>query len=119
MFTWDSMGSLWQQRPLSSWAAATAVVIAVGYYGDLLTMVCRNHPRGSNYRAAIDLEQCIACGICIEHCHVHAITEEKELDGFTYHWHQAKFDPVSNETLFYIHFKFDDGSRMDRAFFLE
>jgi len=35
-------------------------------------------PQRSNYRATIDLEQCIACGICTERCQVHAITEEKD-----------------------------------------
>ena len=32
-------------------------------------------PQRSNYRAVIDLDNCIACGSCIERCQVHAITE--------------------------------------------
>ena len=32
-------------------------------------------PQRSNYRAAIDLDMCIACGSCIERCQVNAITE--------------------------------------------
>lgn len=32
----------------------------------------------SNYRANLDLEQCNACGNCIERCQVHAITEDTD-----------------------------------------
>ena len=32
-------------------------------------------PQRSNYRAVIDLDNCIACGDCIERCQVDAITE--------------------------------------------
>ena len=32
----------------------------------------------SNYRATLDLEQCNACGNCIERCQVHAITEDTD-----------------------------------------
>jgi SAM-dependent methyltransferase len=42
--------------------------------------------------------------------------EESEQDGFTYVWHQARFNPISHETLCHIHFDFPDGSRMHRAF---
>jgi NAD-dependent dihydropyrimidine dehydrogenase PreA subunit len=31
----------------------------------------------SNYRAVIDPEACIACGLCIERCPVYAISEDK------------------------------------------
>jgi hypothetical protein len=44
------------------------------------------------------------------------ITEERELDGFSYIWEQAKFEPISNGLISYIHFGFPDGSRLDRAF---
>ncbi len=43
-------------------------------------------------------------------------TETKKLDGFRYHWQQVRFDPITNETLFHIHFRFPDGSMMKRAF---
>jgi len=35
-------------------------------------------PQRSNYRAVIDLENCIYCGICTERCQVHAITEDED-----------------------------------------
>jgi Pyruvate/2-oxoacid:ferredoxin oxidoreductase delta subunit len=35
-------------------------------------------PQRSNYRAAIDLDSCIACGDCIERCQVKAITEGED-----------------------------------------
>lgn len=42
--------------------------------------------------------------------------EEKELENATYIWEQAKFDPISQETLFYIHFEMDDGTSLRKAF---
>lgn len=45
-----------------------------------------------------------------------AVEEDRELKGYTYVWEQKRFDPITHETLCYIHFKFPDGSRIDRAF---
>lgn len=36
--------------------------------------------------------------------------------GFKYHWEQARFNPITADCSFYIHFKFPDGSKMKRAF---
>lgn len=36
--------------------------------------------------------------------------------GFTYVWDQERFDPVTNETLCHIHFRFRDGSWLRKAF---
>ncbi|MDD9890819.1 MAG: class I SAM-dependent methyltransferase [Gammaproteobacteria bacterium] len=36
--------------------------------------------------------------------------------GFKYHWEQAYFNPVNSDCIFYIHFKFADGSKMKKAF---
>lgn len=47
---------------------------------------------------------------------VDVVEEERELDGFTYVWEQKRFDAITHETLCYIHFKFPDGSRLERAF---
>ena len=44
------------------------------------------------------------------------IEERREVDDFTYVWEQASYDPISNETLCYIHFEFADGSKLERAF---
>ncbi len=44
------------------------------------------------------------------------IEEERELDGFTYIWEQAKYEPIRNGLICHIHFAFPDGSRLDRAF---
>ena len=35
---------------------------------------------------------------------------------FTYIWDQARFDPVTSQMLCHIHFAFEDGSRLNRAF---
>ena len=35
---------------------------------------------------------------------------------FEYQWEQKKFDPISHDVLFHIHFKFKDGSKMKKAF---
>ena len=44
--------------------------------------------------------------------------EETEIDDepATYIWEQHSFNPINNHMQCYIHFEFDDGSRLDRAF---
>lgn len=42
--------------------------------------------------------------------------EERELDGFTYIWQQAEYNPINHHTLCHIHFKFPDGSKIKKAF---
>ena len=44
------------------------------------------------------------------------IRERHRVDGFTYIWHQADFDPISSEMMCYIHFRFPDKSQMKKAF---
>jgi len=48
------------------------------------------------------------------------IEEEREIDengqAFTYIWEQERFNPVDNGLICSIHFEFDDGSRIERAF---
>ena len=44
------------------------------------------------------------------------LRERSELDGFTYIWDQASFDPINAEIRCHIHFSFPDGSRINRAF---
>ena len=48
------------------------------------------------------------------------IEEEREIeDGdatFTYTWEQEKYEPISGNLVCHIHFDFEDGSRMERAF---
>lgn len=36
--------------------------------------------------------------------------------GFKYEWEQARFDPITHDVLFHIHFAFKDGSRLNKAF---
>lgn len=45
-----------------------------------------------------------------------AVEEERECDGFTYHWEQERYNPITHEGVCHIHFSFPDGSRIDRAF---
>lgn len=45
--------------------------------------------------------------------------EETEHDDFTYVWDQAKFNPITHDAVFHIHFKFPDNSRIQRAFTYE
>ena len=43
--------------------------------------------------------------------------EERDIDeGFTYVWDQVAYWPATGEYKAYIHFRFDDGSEMKRAF---
>lgn len=44
------------------------------------------------------------------------IVEEREIDGFTYVWDQAKYEPITGGLICHIHFAFPDGSRLDQAF---
>ena len=48
------------------------------------------------------------------------ITEERSIDRpdgtFTYIWEQEAYDPISGRLRCNIHFAFEDGSRLDRAF---
>ncbi len=46
----------------------------------------------------------------------HASSEERDCDGFTYVWDQSVFEPISHHCVNYIHFEFEDGSRLQRAF---
>ncbi len=36
--------------------------------------------------------------------------------GFTYVWDQHKYNPITNDGLFHIHFRFKDGSAIEKAF---
>ena len=42
--------------------------------------------------------------------------EERDCEDFTYLWDQHSFDPINNHATNYIHFEFDDGSELRRAF---
>lgn len=42
--------------------------------------------------------------------------EDPELGRFTYLWEQALYDPVTGRLVCHIHFAFEDGSRLERAF---
>jgi len=42
--------------------------------------------------------------------------ERKEVEGFTYVWDQATFNPITHEALNHIHFEFPDGTKLRRAF---
>jgi SAM-dependent methyltransferase len=42
--------------------------------------------------------------------------EKTKLDGFTYVWDQARFEPVTGRIVCHIHFKFPDGSKIKNAF---
>lgn len=42
--------------------------------------------------------------------------EETEFDDFTYVWNNHKFDPITHRCTYFIHFRFPDGSKIDKAF---
>jgi len=44
------------------------------------------------------------------------IVEERECEGFTYVWEQAGFNPIDGTMDCFIHYRFPDKSRLDRAF---
>ncbi|HHJ13636.1 MAG TPA: class I SAM-dependent methyltransferase [Gammaproteobacteria bacterium] len=47
------------------------------------------------------------------------IEEKTRHKGFTYVWEQESYDPVTGHMVCNIHFTFNDGSRMERAFHYE
>jgi len=47
------------------------------------------------------------------------LEEPREQDGFTYVWDQDAYNPINGDIRCFIHFEFDDGSRLDRAFTYE
>lgn len=53
-------------------------------------------------------------------CHSEGHVEKRKIvkgkKGFSYHWEQAKINPVTLDCMHYIHFKFADGSKLNRAF---
>ena len=44
------------------------------------------------------------------------LEEERELDGFVYVWDQHSYDPITGEAQNFIHFRFPDGTEMNKAF---
>lgn len=44
------------------------------------------------------------------------IVDERKYDDFTYIWQQAKYNPITHDTLCHIHFRFPDRSKIDKAF---
>lgn len=44
------------------------------------------------------------------------LKEERECDGYTYIWEQASFNPINSQMQCYIHFRTDEGVKMDQAF---
>lgn len=44
------------------------------------------------------------------------IENESSLGKFTYTWEQGSFNPINHDLSCYIHFRFSDGSKLDRAF---
>ena len=47
------------------------------------------------------------------------MTEDRDLDGFTYTWDQNFFDPITGDVVNHIHFKFPDGTKIKKAFTYE
>lgn len=45
--------------------------------------------------------------------------EKRHCSGFEYVWDQQRFDPITHECVFHIHFGFADGSKLKRAFTYE
>ncbi|MEM6506340.1 MAG: class I SAM-dependent methyltransferase [Planctomycetota bacterium] len=56
---------------------------------------------------------------CYEEEHEDIRTIESDLKGFKkfkYIWEQKRFNPITADALFHIHFRFKDGSELDKAF---
>ena len=44
------------------------------------------------------------------------VTDKTRYSGYTYVWQQERFDPISNNALFHIHFRFHGGGGIEKAF---
>jgi SAM-dependent methyltransferase len=44
------------------------------------------------------------------------LRDKRKFKGFKYIWDQHRFDPITHHCTFFIHFRFDDGSELKRAF---
>jgi cyclopropane fatty-acyl-phospholipid synthase-like methyltransferase len=49
-------------------------------------------------------------------CQLENHTEKRKKKGFVYYWEQLRFDPITHDAVFAIHFKFPDGSKWNNAF---
>ena len=53
-------------------------------------------------------------------CYIEGQTDKRKIvkgkKGFSYHWEQASYNPVTADCSFYISFKFADGSKLKHAF---
>ena len=47
------------------------------------------------------------------------MTEDRDLDGFTYVWDQNYYNPINGDVVNHIHFKFPDGTKIKKAFTYE
>ncbi len=47
---------------------------------------------------------------------IQEMKEDTEYDDYTYVWDQHKYNPITGEGIYHIHFKFNDGSKIKRAF---
>lgn len=45
--------------------------------------------------------------------------EDRNLDGFTYIWDQSIYNPINGEVVNHIHFRFPDGTKLNKAFTYE
>jgi len=45
--------------------------------------------------------------------------EERDLDGFIYVWDQNHYNPITGDVINHIHFRFPDGTEMNKAFTYE
>lgn len=44
------------------------------------------------------------------------LKEDRDLDGFTYIWDQAYYNPINAHAINHIHFRFPDGTKLKKAF---
>ena len=47
---------------------------------------------------------------------IQEVEDHREVEGFTYIWQQARYNPIDHSTLCHIHFEFEDGSEIRKAF---
>lgn len=108
--------TLVQADVLAAQTPRAEVVVAMNFSYFLFLTRSRMRDYFSAARRNLLEEGLFVCDIYGGYDAQNVLEEDRKLDGFTYIWDQARYNPITNETVCHIHFRFPDGSQLHRAF---